>query len=96
MNTAVRAAVRLGLDQGHHMLGIEQQLPAGLVEGDIREFEWMEVDGWASAGGSELGTNRKTPQGADFYAIARTIEEQRDRRAAGHRRLGRLRRRPSI
>jgi 6-phosphofructokinase 1 len=76
MNTAVRAAVRLGMDRGHHMLSIENSF-AGLAEGKVREFEWMEVDGWASAGGSDLGTNRKTPQGADLYAIARTIESQR-------------------
>jgi 6-phosphofructokinase 1 len=28
-----------------------------------------------SMGGAELGTNRKVPDGADFYAIARNIEE---------------------
>jgi 6-phosphofructokinase 1 len=34
----------------------------------------MSVNGWAPIGGSELGTNRKTPSGRDFYAIARTLE----------------------
>ena len=35
----------------------------GLIENDIREFGWMDVDHWASMGGSELGTNRHVPVG---------------------------------
>lgn len=75
MNTAVRAAVRMGLDRGHHMLGVQGSL-AGLINNDMTEFEWMDVDGWAQLGGAELGTNRRVPAGRDFYAIARTIEER--------------------
>jgi 6-phosphofructokinase 1 len=75
MNTAVRAAVRLGLDRGHHMLGVYNSIQ-GLINNDMHEFEWMDVDGWAQMGGAELGTNRKVPAGRDFYAIARTIEER--------------------
>ncbi len=73
MNTAVRAAVRLGMDKGHIMLGIHDGFQ-GLIEGKIEEFEWMSVAGWTTTGGSELGTNRKIPQGRDLYAIARQIE----------------------
>jgi 6-phosphofructokinase 1 len=75
MNTAVRAAVRLGLDRGHHMLGVQNSIQ-GLINNDMHEFEWMDVDGWAQMGGAELGTNRRVPTGRDFYAIARTIEER--------------------
>jgi 6-phosphofructokinase 1 len=32
------------------------------------------VSGWASLGGSQLGTSRLIPQGSDLYSIARTIE----------------------
>lgn len=74
MNTAVRTAVRLGTDKGHIMLGVQNGIP-GLVQGDIREMDWMSVSGWASRGGAELGTNRTLPKGSDFYAIARTLEE---------------------
>lgn len=35
----------------------------------------MSVNGWASQGGSNLGTSRKVPKGADLYAIARNIEK---------------------
>ncbi len=46
----------------------------GLAKGKVEEFDWMSTNGWASMGGSELGTSRKVPQGSDLYAIARTIE----------------------
>lgn len=74
MNTAVRAAVRLGLDKGHVMLGVKNGF-RGLIAADIHEMDWMSVNGWAAMGGAELGTNRKIPDGSDFYAIARNIEE---------------------
>jgi 6-phosphofructokinase 1 len=74
MNTAVRAAIRLGLDQGHIMLGVSNGFE-GLAEGQVNEMEWTSVNGWASLGGSVLGTSRKVPRGKDMYAIARTIED---------------------
>jgi 6-phosphofructokinase 1 len=73
MNTAVRVAVRLGVDHGHTMLGVRNGFQ-GLIEGDIVEMNWMSVSGWATTGGAELGTNRKVPQGSELYAIARNIE----------------------
>ncbi len=74
MNTAVRAAVRIGLDRGHVMLGISTGFK-GLIEGQVQEMDWMSVSGWAAMGGSGLGTSREVPSGRDFYAIARTIEK---------------------
>jgi 6-phosphofructokinase 1 len=58
MNTAVRAAVRLGLDQGHVMIGIQNGFQ-GFAEDEINELNWMSVSGWATMGGAELGTSRK-------------------------------------
>jgi 6-phosphofructokinase 1 len=75
MNTAARAAVRLGMDQGHIMLGIKNGFE-GLAKGEVEEMGWMSVSGWASLGGSMLGTSRLVPQGSDLYAIARVIEDQ--------------------
>jgi 6-phosphofructokinase 1 len=74
MNTAVRAAIRLGIDKGHFMLAVQNGFK-GLVEGEIDEMGWMDVAGWVSKGGAELGTNRRVPEGSDFYGIARQIEE---------------------
>jgi 6-phosphofructokinase 1 len=75
MNTAARAAIRLGLDQGHIMLGIRNGFD-GLAKGEVDEIQWMSVSGWASLGGSQLGTSRVVPQGSDLYAIARVIEDK--------------------
>ena len=74
MNTAVRATVRLALDQGHSVVGVYNGF-RGLAGAEIEEFNWMSVNGWAPMGGAELGTNRYIPEGSDFYAIARNIEE---------------------
>ncbi len=73
MNTAVRAAVRLGIDSGHVMLGVHNGFQ-GLIDGDIREMSWTSVSGWATTGGAELGTNRKIPADGELYALARNIE----------------------
>jgi 6-phosphofructokinase 1 len=75
MNTAVRVAVRLGLDKGHTMLAVRHGFQ-GLIDDDIQECAWMTVSGWATMGGSELGVSREVPSGADLYAIARTIERR--------------------
>lgn len=74
MNTAIRAAVRIGIDRGHHMLAIRNGFQ-GFIDGEIEEMDWMSVNDYASMGGSELGTNRKKPAGKDLYTLARRIEE---------------------
>jgi 6-phosphofructokinase 1 len=76
MNTAVRASLRLALDQGHRVLAVHNGF-RGFVDGDFREMEWMSVNGWASRGGAELGTNRRVPADRELYSIARHIEAQR-------------------
>ncbi|MCL4868108.1 MAG: 6-phosphofructokinase [Anaerolineae bacterium] len=76
MNTAVRAAVRIALDKGHRVSGIYHGFK-GLIKGDIKPLDWRSVNGWAIRGGAELGSNRHVPQGSDFYAIARNLEEQK-------------------
>jgi 6-phosphofructokinase 1 len=76
MNTAVRAAVRIGRDHGHTMIGFLHGFK-GLIKGEAQELDWMSVNGWAPVGGAYLGSTRCTLQGSDFYAIARTIEAQK-------------------
>lgn len=74
MNTAVRAAVRLTIDQGHIVYGIRGGF-RGFADDDLHDMDWMSVNGWAPMGGSELGTSRDVPAGPDLYAIARAIEQ---------------------
>lgn len=76
MNTAVRAAVRLGEDHGHTMLAFANGFK-GFLHNEVQEVNWMSVNGWAPVGGSYLGTTRFDLKGSDFYAIARNIEENR-------------------
>jgi 6-phosphofructokinase 1 len=75
MNAAVRAAVRISLDQGHTMFGVRRGFQ-GLIDDDMQEMAWMSVNGWSGLGGSELGTTRVVPSGPSLYAIARTIENR--------------------
>ncbi len=74
MNMAVRTAVRLGIDDGHIMFGVHNGF-RGMISDEFEEMDWMRVGGWATRGGSELGTNRLVPKGRDLYSIARHLEE---------------------
>ncbi|RXN11732.1 ATP-dependent 6- muscle type-like protein [Labeo rohita] len=60
MNAAVRAAVRLGIIQGHNMLAVHDGFE-GLAEGKIEPITWNTVGDWTGKGGSELGTKRVLP-----------------------------------
>ena len=75
MNTAARAAVRLGLDRGHTMLGVQGSFE-GLLAGRIDELSWGDVEGWAAMGGAELGTTRQAPTVEQLYTVARALETQ--------------------
>ncbi len=75
MNTAVRTAVRMAVDQGHSVLAVHNGFE-GLIKGEFQEFSWMDVHGWGSMGGSQLGVSRKVPSGSEWYSIARTLESQ--------------------
>lgn len=73
MNTAARAAVRIGLDAGLQILGVQGSF-GGLMNGNVRELTWADVEGWAFKGGAELATRRRIPKVEEYYAIGRAIE----------------------
>ncbi|MDO4613064.1 MAG: 6-phosphofructokinase [Actinomycetaceae bacterium] len=73
MNTATRAVVRLAIAKGYTTLGIEGSFK-GLIDGEVRELGWEDVEGWGFAGGAELGTRRAIPTIEQFYAIGRSLE----------------------
>lgn len=75
MNTAVRAAVRLLVDQGHVVLGARGGFD-GLLAGDVAPLDWMSVHGWVSLGGAELGTSRKVPSDGEMPALAAALDRQ--------------------
>jgi 6-phosphofructokinase 1 len=76
MNTAVRAAVRLAMNQGHVVLGVRNGF-RGLVSGAVEDLGWMSVSGWVGRGGAELGASRFQPDEASLDAITASVEEHR-------------------
>ncbi|MBP8919879.1 MAG: 6-phosphofructokinase [Micropruina sp.] len=76
MNTAARAAVRLGISRGHTMLGLHDGFP-GLREGRVSELTWADVEAWTSDGGANLGLRRTIPSLEELYAISRQLEDHR-------------------
>src|SRR6476660_2199854 len=44
MNAAARVAVRLGLQRGHTMTAVFGGF-RGLIDGDVRDLDWVDVDG---------------------------------------------------
>lgn len=76
MNTAARAAVRMGIHRGWTMLGVDGSW-AGLADDRVRELTWADVEGWAFDGGAELGTRRAVPPVESYYAIGRALERNR-------------------
>ena len=67
MNSATTAAVAYCLAQGYTPWAVHNGFP-GLVRhhkdkplGSVREVRWLDVEGWITKGGSEIGTNRDLP-----------------------------------
>jgi 6-phosphofructokinase 1 len=83
MNAATRAAVAYCQSRGHHPVAIYNGF-AGFTRhhddkplGSVRDFKWLEVDGWASKGGSEIGTNRELPSESGMALVADLIKQHK-------------------
>lgn len=74
MNTIVRAATRLALEDGHTVLASRHGF-RGVMAGDLFELDWMSVHGWVGKGGAELGTSRRVPAVEELGAVARVLRE---------------------
>uniref|UniRef100_A0A8C2ZMN4 ATP-dependent 6-phosphofructokinase n=1 Tax=Cyclopterus lumpus TaxID=8103 RepID=A0A8C2ZMN4_CYCLU len=72
MNAAVRAAVRVGITEGHKMFAVSDGFE-GFYKGEIKEIKWGDVGGWTGQGGSLLGTKRTLP-GKHLDKIAEQIK----------------------
>ena len=75
MNPCVRVATRVAIDHGFNVLGASYGL-AGLLREEIRPLSWMDVSGWASGGGSELGAGRIVLQAEDVERLAQIFAQQ--------------------
>jgi 6-phosphofructokinase 1 len=76
MNTAVRVAVRAGMDLGHTVLAVKRGF-RGLARGNVEEMDWMSVSGWVSRGGAELGTSRTVASPEMLAEVAEQIKAHR-------------------
>uniref|UniRef100_A0A8C2ZPJ9 6-phosphofructokinase n=1 Tax=Cyclopterus lumpus TaxID=8103 RepID=A0A8C2ZPJ9_CYCLU len=56
MNAAVRAAVRVGITEGHKMFAVSDGFE-GFYKGEIKEIKWGDVGGWTGQGGSLLAVD---------------------------------------
>jgi 6-phosphofructokinase 1 len=81
INAAIRAGVAYCRSRGHHPVAIHNGF-AGFARhhgdtplGAVRDFDWLEVDGWASKGGSEIGTNRELPEESGMETVAQLIKQ---------------------
>jgi len=75
MNSAVYAFATYCMSRGHTPYAIHNGF-AGLSRHEsVRLMDWLEVEGWNSVGGSEIGTNRQTPEETDIGMIAHYFEK---------------------
>ena len=74
MNAGVRILTRMALDGGYKVFGANYGLD-GLLQGQLTELGWMDVSGWASKGGSELGAGRVVLTEEDIAPLAKVLKE---------------------
>ncbi|CEP20698.1 PFK2 [Cyberlindnera jadinii] len=58
------------MSRGHTPYAIHNGFSGLARHESVRSINWLDIEGWTSRGGSELGTNRTTPQEADIGMIA--------------------------
>ena len=70
INSAVYSMATYCMAQGHKPYAIYNGFSGLARHESVRSLEWKDMIGWQSRGGSELGTNRVTPEEADVGMIA--------------------------
>ena len=75
MNMAAAVLAKYSLNRGHTPIGIRDGFE-GLMRGNVKALEWMDVVGWVTKGGSALGTNRFIPlTDADFGILSFQLQQ---------------------
>ncbi|CCH62110.1 hypothetical protein TBLA_0G01660 [Henningerozyma blattae CBS 6284] len=70
VNSAVYSMATYCMSQGHKPYGIYNGFTGLSRHESVRSLNWKDLLGWQSRGGSELGTNRHTPEEADIGMVA--------------------------
>lgn len=75
MNSAVYAMATYCMSRGHTPYAIHNGFSGLARHESVRSIDWLTIEGWTSVGGSEIGTNRATPQDTDIGMIAYYFEK---------------------
>ncbi|KAF7999325.1 hypothetical protein HF325_006001 [Metschnikowia pulcherrima] len=75
MNSAIYSMATYCMSRGHTPYAIHNGF-AGLARHEsVRAIDWLQIEGWMSKGGCEIGTNRNTPEETDLGMIAYYFEK---------------------
>lgn len=77
MNSAVYAMATYCMSRGHKPYAIHNGFSGLARHESVRSMDWLDIEGWTSVGGSEIGTNRATPEETDLGMIAYYFEKYR-------------------
>lgn len=75
MNSATYAFTNYCLSRGHIPYAIYNGFSGLARHESIRTIDWLSIENWNSLGGSEIGTNRTTPEEADLGLVAYYFEK---------------------
>lgn len=75
MNLAVYAYATYCMSRGHTPYAIHNGFLGLARHESVRLLDWLQVEGWNLVGGSEIGTNRATPEDTDIGMIAHYFEK---------------------
>lgn len=75
MNSAVYSMATYCMSKGHTPYAIHNGFSGLARHESVRLIDWLEIEGWNSIGGSEIGTNRSTPEDTDIGMIAYYFEK---------------------
>ncbi|KAI5959770.1 PFK2 [Candida pseudojiufengensis] len=75
MNSAVYAFATYCMSKGHTPYAIHNGFSGLSRHESIKSIEWLDIEGWNSVGGSNIGTNRQTPEETDLGMIAHYFEK---------------------
>ncbi|KAL6942556.1 phosphofructokinase beta-subunit [Hanseniaspora vineae] len=70
MNSAVYSMATYCMSQGHKPYAIYNGFTGLARHESVKSLNWFDMIGWQSRGGSEIGTNRHTPEEAGLDQIA--------------------------
>lgn len=75
MNSATYAMATYCMSRGHKPYAIHNGFSGLARHESVRSLNWLDIEEWISRGGSEIGTNRSTPEDTDIGMIAYYFEK---------------------